>query len=244
MNFAGAGSLPGGVYDDLISISGSGKITGSASCKAFHCSGAGAVDGDLVCQEEYRCSGAGKVHGSLQAKTMHVSGSCKCDGTVTVIETLQASGAFHAGTTSAGEFHGSGATTIDGDLSAETIRISGAIHCTGLLNGDSVDIRFGGNSQADNIGGSNIRIAPGESRVNGISGFFRRMFGAEERTLTFDVAGSVEGDEIYLEHVSAASVSGRVVTIGPGCNIGKLFYIESAEVSPDASVGYTEQLPG
>ncbi|MBO4398661.1 MAG: polymer-forming cytoskeletal protein [Lachnospiraceae bacterium] len=244
MNIAGAGSLPGGVYDDLISISGSGKITGSASCKAFHCSGAGSVEGDLMCQEEFRCSGSGKVRGSIQAMTMNVSGAFACEGTVTVSEELRVSGAFRAGRTSAGEFRGSGATTVNGDLSAETIRISGAVHCKGLLNGDTIDIRYGGDSEADNVGGSNIRIVPGESRVNGISGFFRRMFGGEDRAFTFDVPGSIEGDEVYLEHVSAASVTGRIVTIGPGCDIGKLFYIENATVSPDAAVGSTEQLPG
>ncbi|MBO4325237.1 MAG: hypothetical protein J5845_07590 [Lachnospiraceae bacterium] len=241
MNIAGSGSLPGGVYDDRISISGSGKITGSASCSAFHSSGSGSVDGDLLCQKEFRSSGSCRVNGSLQAESVSSSGSFKCGGAIHAVETVKASGSFHAGgSTACGDFHTSGSATVEGDLSADSIKCSGKIYCTGLMSADTIDIRFGGRSGAGNIGGSSIRIVR-----EGSGGVITRLISAlGSKDGVFDVPGSIEGDEIYLENVAAASVTGRVVKIGPGCDIGQVFYIESAEISPNASVGQSEQLMG
>ena len=239
MNIAGAGALPGGVYDDSIHISGSGKITGNASCTDFHCSGAGRIEGDLMCQNEFHCSGSCKVMGALLAASVSASGSLACDSTVTVKGQLKVSGSFHAGgTVVAGEFRSSGASTTDGDISADLIKASGKIVCRGLMNGDTIDIRFDGDSGADCVGGRNIQIRRGDFSGGAISGLFRKMFGKSDGNFT--VTGSIEGDEIYLENVSAETVTGRVVTIGPGCNIGKVFYNETAGISTDAVVGDSE----
>ncbi|MBO4697602.1 MAG: polymer-forming cytoskeletal protein [Lachnospiraceae bacterium] len=241
MRIAGSGSLPGGIYDDDISISGSGKITGSASCVNFHSSGSGSVDGDLMCQKDFHSSGSARVNGSLQAESISSSGSFKSDGPVSALETVKASGSFHAGGSAAcSEFRTSGSAVVDGDLSADAIKCTGRISCSGLMSADTIDIRFGGRSGAGNIGGSSIRIVR-----EGSGGVITRLISAlGSKDGVFDVPGSIEGDEIYLENVAAASVTGRVVKIGPGCDIGQLFYIESAEISPNASVGQSEQIVG
>ncbi|MCR5477749.1 MAG: hypothetical protein K6E92_09050 [Lachnospiraceae bacterium] len=46
---------------------------------------------------------------------------------------------------------------------------------------------------------------------------------------------------IDLEHVTAESVVGREVKIGPGCRIGRVLYTESANISPEAEVGQQEK---
>ncbi len=242
MNISGSGALPGGVYDDSIHISGSGKITGNASCTEFHCSGSGRIEGDLMCQNDFRCSGACKVMGALLADSVTISGSCACESTVTVKHAMMVSGAFRSGSVVAGEFRSSGAATVNGDISADLIKSSGRIVCNGLMNGDSIDIRFGGDSSADSVGGSSIQIQPGNSAGGFIRTVVRKLFDKEAGC--FKVAGSIEGDEIYLEGVTAETVTGRVVTIGPGCSIGKVFYNEAADISPDANVGAVEQILG
>lgn len=241
MNISGAGSLPGGVYDDSIHISGSGKITGTVSCTSFHSSGSGKVDGDIFCSEALHSSGSCRIEGSVQAESVSSSGSFHSGGTVSSPGTVRASGSFHSKSVNVAEFHTSGSANVEGDISAEEVKISGGIKCSGLLNAENIHIRFGGNSGAGNIGGSSIKIVRGDSF--NIGGFFSRIFGGKD-TGRFDVPGSIEGDEIYLEYVGAASVTGRVVKIGPGCDIGQVSYIESVEISDEASVGSTEQLNG
>ena len=56
------------------------------------------------------------------------------------------------------------------------------------------------------------------------------------------VKTSIEGDEIALEGVIAPRVSGRVVAIGAGCEIDLVQYSEQVEISPEATVGKTEQI--
>lgn len=239
MNIAGAGSLPGGVYDDKISISGSGKITGTVSCTSFHSSGSGKVDGDLFCSEEFHSSGSCKIEGSVQAESVSTSGSFHAAGTVSTPGTIHSSGSFHSKGVTASELRSSGSIVAEGDISAEEVKASGRLSCTGLLNAENIHIRFGGNSGAGSVGGSSIKIVRGDNM--NIGGFFSRLFGAKDVN-RFDVPGSIEGDEIELNHVGAASVTGRVVKIGPGCDIGQVFYIDSIEISDDASVGSTERL--
>lgn len=55
------------------------------------------------------------------------------------------------------------------------------------------------------------------------------------------IAKMIEGDVLDLEYTNAEVVSGGVVKIGPGCNIGRVEYLSELTVHPDATVGKVEK---
>ena len=231
MKIAGSGSLPGGDYNEEINISGSGRITGNVSCTGMNIAGSGRVDGNLACNGELHISGSGKIAGAVRAGCIHTSGSASIDGPASVNEEIHISGSMHSGPVRCTLLRVSGSAKADGDVSAEEVVIRGAIHAAGLINAEKIDMELGGNSDADSIGGSTIEV---RSRAASRNLFARIFSGGAFSTLT--VANSIEGDLISLENTVAASVTGRIVKIGPNCRIGQVYYSEGVEISPEASV--------
>lgn len=154
--FSGAGTIPGGEYEK-VRVSGSAKLAGDVRCSSFSASGALGGSGSID------CSGA-----------VHVSGSTSVDGPISVSE-LRASGAFKCRGLRGGQLHTAGAVRVDGDMEADSIRIAGGVNCSGLISADDVEIQINSNCHAQSIGGSNIRILPG----NGIGNGFR-FFGLKK----------------------------------------------------------------
>ena len=239
MNIAGSGSLPGGDYNEPIHISGSGKITGSVSCTELHIAGSGKVEGDLACGSELKISGSGKIAGSVHANGIAVAGSGSIGGQAVADGEVRIAGSLHSGPVRCTTLKISGTLHAQGDVSAEEAIIRGSIHAAGLINAEKVEITLGGDSDADSIGGSTITVSPRE----GNKGFFARLFtGGGYGTLT--VANSIEGDIITLENTNDASVTGRIVKIGPNCRIGQVYYTEGIEISPESNVDRYDMING
>ena len=236
MRIAGSGSLPGGDYNEDIAISGSGKITGNASCTGFSIAGSGKVQGDLVCRGKFAIAGSGKVEGNLTAETAAVSGSGAIGGASNVSGDFRVSGACRTGAVKCGKFIISGAVNTDGDVSAEEATIRGSIDCSGLINAEIVDAEISGDSFADSIGGGTITIRDRK----GAQGFFSRLLSHRARN-RFTVANNIEGDVITLENVTADTVIGRDVTIGPGCKVRHVVYTNHIEISAEADVELYEE---
>lgn len=238
MNIAGSGSIPGGVYQDSIHISGSGRVTGDVSCIDFKVSGSGRVSGKLQASGSVGVSGSGNVDGDLETGSLHTAGAFNCDGCITVKGDAVISGAMSCQSLTATEIQMSGGCSVDGDMTAEIARIHGSIKSEGLLNAEDIEIKFAPSSEFGSIGGSKITIEPSRDEVK--RGLFRRLFSSKNHPGNFLVKDSIEGDEISLKYVTAPTVSGRVVTVGPGCIIEKLEYTESCDISPDAVVQNAE----
>lgn len=219
--FAGAGTIPGGEYEK-VSVSGSAKLAGDVKCASFSASGALGGSGSVNCSGEMHLSGSASIDGPICARLLKASGSFRCKSIL-----------------SSGEIRCSGATGVDGDIEAELLRIAGSISCSGLLNAETIEIRMDGRSRAGSIGGSSIDIRLGSSSGNTILIIFGK---SSKHTASLEVSESIEGDDIYLEWVSAPKVTGRRVVIGPGCSIGLVQYSESADISPDAVVDCVEQV--
>ena len=231
MNIAGSGSLPGGEYNDAINISGSGKIMGNVSCTEFTASGSGTVNGDLRCQGNVKISGSGSIKGNLDAMEVSISGSGKVQGEL-ACEKCSVSGMAHAGSFMTNSLPSSGMLSSDGDITAEDAVFHGAVSAGGLINAEKLEIVFDANSKAASVGGSSIRI-----RRKGIAAsLFSRLIGRKSFA-RMQVEESIEGDVIDVEYVTADSVVGKSVKIGPGCKIGTVIYAETVEVSPEAEVG-------
>ena len=209
--FSGAGTIPAGEYDN-VKVSGSATLAGDVRCASLSVSGAFGGQGSITC--------SGNVH---------VSGSTSIDGPVSAGE-LKASGAFKCKGLRGRDLRIAGSSRVDGDIEGDSIHVAGSVKCSGLLSADYIEIRIEGTCSAGSIGGSEIHICP-----SSLSGGLSRFFGRRE-SATMSVAESVEGDNIYLENVSVPSVTGRKVTIGPGCRISRVQYSETAEISPDALV--------
>ena len=217
--FSGAGSIPGGEYEK-VRVSGAAKLAGEVRCSSFSSSGALSGSGSIVCSGAVHTSGAAGIDGSVSAAELKTSGAFKCKGLRG--KALQVSGSVR----------------VDGDMEADSLRIAGAVNCSGLISADELEIQINGSSHAQSIGGSNIRILPG----NGIGNGFHQFGIKKAVSQSMHVAESIEGDEIYLENVSCPVVTGGRVTIGPGCSIGSVQYSQSAEISPDSRVDDCRQI--
>ena len=230
MNIAGNGSLPGGEYQEEIQIHGSGTITGNVSCTDFGISGSGTVEGDLRCSGLMKISGSGKVKGNLEAEEVNVSGGGTIDGAVRC-KKATVSGSMQTAAVAANEIHVSGLIETKEDISAEDVVIHGGVKAGGLINAERLEVIFDGSSHANSIGGSLIRIR----RKGVIASIFQRLFGKGDIGV-FSVNGSIEGDEIDLEYVTAESVTGKNVKIGPGCRIGRVVFSGAYQCSEESEV--------
>lgn len=238
LRISGSSTMPGGEYGE-VRISGAGKVQGALRCDTLHSSGAAKVLGDVDCTADTRCSGALKVEGLLRCGSLYSDGSthctrldCACDvqasGSLVVEEQLDAallhsSGALQAGGIRCGDLESSGSLKVGGDVEAEQAHISGAVHIPGLLNAETVNIDAGGGVEIGSIGGSSIRILPAQG--HGWSIFRRGTTGTAQ-------IGTIEGDDIELDHVQAQVVRGRRVRIGENCRIDRVEYSESLDAAP------------
>ena len=224
VHISGAGAVAGGEYKN-ISISGAGKVTSDVRCRKFEVSGSGHVAGSVECTGEFKIAGSVQVDGDVKCGSCDLAGaanvkSIEADGKVSF------AGAANVKSIEAdGEVSLAGAFKADGNVSGEKVTIAGAANINGLINGDEIRITFNSDGvKANEIGGGIIKIAPKEVR-----GFFKKRIKPAE-------IGTIEGDEISLELVKADVVRGANVTIGDGCEIGKVEYSESIEISENAHV--------
>ncbi len=245
MKVSGSGHIMAGEYDN-IHVSGASKVQGPIRCKSFHCSGSSRCEGSLEASEGVHISGSSHFHGNIQANSIHISGSSSIDGRCIAKEEAQMSGGFRcSGDLKANRLRLSGSAHA-ANIEAEEVSISGKVICPGLLNAEKTTIKLhGATSQIGNIGGSVIHIGQDckddyEIHINLFFFQYKSKKSKEPGKLT--VAEAIEGDEIILDHVTAKTVVGRVITIGPGCHIDSLQYSESVEIDPDAHVGRKERI--
>ncbi len=231
VSIAGAGKIEGGVYE-RVKISGSGKVAGDVEAEEFKGAGAVTVEGALKARK-FEVSGAFKAEGSLEVEEGEAAGSFKVEGPVSARE-LRISGAAKCGPIRGGYIRINGALKTKGHIEADTLRLSGAFKVEGLLSADRVEIVLEDHSKARELGGEVIQVRRGAA-FGGLLSTLGRLLGTHGRG-TLEVE-SVEGDELDLEWVRAEVVRGRVVKLGPGCRVGRVEYLESLEVSPEAEVG-------
>ena len=237
MRISGSGKIPAGEYGK-ISISGSGQLVGHVRCASFSASGSG-KGASIECGESLKVSGSVSFEEDIKAGQIGVSGAFHCGGDVKVQEGFSCSGSAKCKKNVAcNNLSVSGALHVGGDIEAEQVNVNGNICCGGLLNGESVRIKYHKHMNIGSIGGSKIVIFPEEKKsfFNRLPLFSSLVAGDAE------VTSSIEGDEIALEGVTCPRVTGRVVAIGANCSIELVQYSETVEISPDAKVGRTEKI--
>ncbi len=226
MKISGSGKIAAGEYNEEIHVSGSGHIGGAVRCTELICSGSVKADSDLDVTGDISAAGSFSVHGNVCAgEQCKMSGSVKIDGDVKT-NTL----------------NNAGSVKIGGGIEAETVKVHGYLNCGGLLNAEDVEIKFKEDGHAAAVGGGKIIICrTGKQQKYTIRlPLFKRIAVAQSYGM-FTVDESIEGDTVTVEYVSANTVTGRVVAIGEGCEIGTVRYSEEVEISPDAKVKCVEK---
>lgn len=222
MSISGAGRIAPGEYEN-IRISGSGKLCGLIRCVSLHT--AGACKGEsLDCSGQTKAAGSCSFSGDVFSNKLQCSGSFSCGGNLRTNSLSICGGA-----------------SVKGDITTETATIIGAIKCKGLLNAETIRIKSDGFCHIGSIGGSNVQIRPENSssillRMPLLARLFRKKW------QTIQIENHIEADVIEILNVSAPRVSGRIVSIGEGCQIDLVQYSETVEISPKANVGRTEKI--
>lgn len=192
------------------------KITGEA-----------VLAGDTECRH-LACMGNIAVKGHLRADTVKLTGECRVEGSLRAGR-MQAVGDIRV----AGAVHGdqlkwTGSVRVQGDCDAEALLVSGAIEADGLVNAEDVQIRMHGPCRAAEVGGSTITVK--RSRAVAVKSLFM------PKGIVMMTADLIEGDTVILEHTRAAVVRGNRVTLGTGCEIGRVEYRDTLEAGSNALV--------
>ncbi|MFF2482324.1 hypothetical protein [Paenibacillus sp. NPDC058071] len=216
LTISGIASTRGGSFN-RVKIDGIGRVEGDIECSAFSSNGKMTVNGS-VRTKITDMNGIGSLKGGLYTEKLDINGKVNVGGDL-VSE----------------ELHLSGMLTVQGDCEAESFQAEGRL-AFGSLNAGHISIKLQGPSRINEIGGETIQIRKH-------SGKFAKLLKAlplpAVNRLT---AGVIEGDEIYLENTKADIVRGSQVTIGEGCEIGRVEYKTNCHQHKDAIVGNREQL--
>lgn len=240
MKISGSGQVAPGEYEN-IKISGSGRLQGNVRCENFYTSGSSKGE-TIECRGEFKISGSSSFSGDVKAGKVSVSGSFACGGSMTADDKISVSGSMKCQQSiKCDSLSASGSNSVAGDVEAELVKVSGVLNCGGLLNAEDITIKFDRGMEIGSIGGSKIviyRERSGKSviRLPLLSSFIKNSGNS------VCVKGAIEGDSIALEHVTAPRVTGRVVAIGEGCEIGLVQYSDEIEISDKAIVGRTEKV--
>ncbi|MBQ8496515.1 MAG: polymer-forming cytoskeletal protein [Clostridia bacterium] len=238
MKILGSGKIASGEYEK-IAISGSGKLSGLVRCTGFYVSGSASGE-SLECADECKIAGSCKFSRDVKAKTLVISGSLSCGDINAENEVRVAGSAKCEGSLKCASLTIAGTVSVSGDAEAETVKLDGVLNCAGLLNAEEISIKFEKNMTIGSIGGSKIVILrKNPAKQTARLPLFSSLSNWEGNVL---VKNAIEGDEIALENVIAESVSGRIVAIGDGCEIGLVQYSDRFEISPNAKVGRIEHL--
>lgn len=208
------------------------KMTGTATStggKFRHVKlmGESVLEGDVDC---FKLSNTGEivVNGSLRSGELRVTGECEVKGSLAAL-TVRGRGELKISLGVRGEnIKFAGNIEVGGDCEAGTLELDGAFGVSGLLSADWLEVKMYGPCRAREIGGTTLRVK--RSRATMLLIMFKSIGHA---VLTAD---QIEGDKVELEHTVATVVRGNNVSIGPGCEIGRVEYRDSLDIHKSATV--------
>lgn len=225
VKIAGDGALNGGTYG-AVTVNGAGSINGDVDCTSFRVNGAGTLNGKLLAKD-VTVNGTATFKGEVQSSAFNVNGDASIREGAGISQLKVKGNMSVGGGLAAHDVDVRGLLNVAGDCETETFTGEGAFTVGGMLNAGTLDVRIYGPCKAREIGGERIIV----NAPRGIAQFF--TFFAEKR-LTVDV---IEGDEISLENVTAKVVRGGKVTIGEGCDIETVEYVDEFYRGAAARVG-------
>ena len=231
VNVAGSARIGGGKYAG-IRCAGSAHIGADVEAQSIHCAGSLHAEGS-VAGEEVRVSGSAHIGSNLDVGEGNISGSLKVGGGATIRHEAKVSGSVHIAGKLVGEkFRCSGSLHVDEEIALESLAVSGAIECPGMVTADSIRLAVGGwTSHIGELAGSLIEVEEGHGRAGA---FWQKMFGEPSGRV---VVQEISGDQVRLICTTSKLVRGDEVTIGRGCRIDRVEYRKSLNVDADGFVG-------
>lgn len=248
LKLSGAGIADGGFYNE-VKLSGGCKINGDMDCNFMKTSGSCNVKGNITAKqiltsgsfnqtgntdtEIFKSSGSSKIDGNLKGDEITISGGGNVCGDISVSK-LNISGGFKTGGKILGkEINLSGGIKIEKDCEADKFFSKGSFNIGGTLNADEINIIIYDHCSAEEIVGQNIDIRYSSDISSSIFHIIKGMFSNSSGGLTVQ---TIEGDNIYIENTTAKIVRGNKITIGDNCNIEKVEYKDSLDVTGNSQI--------
>lgn len=238
------GSFEPGEYDN-VEINGVGKCSGPFSAKVLEVNGVlevqgavrtdkGEINGDLECAGrldagELEINGAVKVSGAAGVEGLTVDGAITVEGDKLECGQVECDGAIKVnGGMTASAIEVDGALNAKGDVSADSIDVDGWLKTEGQVSADRIHVE--GAISAAEIVGDEVLIWNQTRGFTGLGftvtvGGRKFSFGSDSGRGHSDKVskiGLIEATTIALKGVTAQTVNGTDVTIGPGCVIESL----------------------
>ncbi|MDU4695549.1 MAG: hypothetical protein E6Y08_07020 [Paenibacillus sp.] len=227
LKIVGNGTSNGGIFNK-VKVVGEGEINGDVDCLTLNCTGTLEVDGGLRI-EVLKATGTIAVTGPMSGEELNLTGNLSVRSGLKAGK-ARLNGEIRIEGGIAGEDIGLfGSCELTGNCQAERLRIKGALQTQGTINAEQVELAMFGRSQAGEIVGGQIRIAPHPTWK---WGSLFKSWGTPELQATV-----IEGDVIRLENTVADIVRGGDVSIGPGCRIRLVEYTKHYHQDPNAEVG-------
>jgi cytoskeletal protein CcmA (bactofilin family) len=215
LKLIGTTSSSGGRFQN-VRVTGEALLTGDTDCRKLFCVGNMDIQGSLRA-DTVRLTGNGKIKGNLRASQLVAIGEVDVSGGIRA-DRLKVTGGLR----------------IVGNCEAESLELSGALSVGGLLNAERLTVKIHGPCRAQEIGGGTVTVR--RSRAVALKKMFGHWTSAE---LTTDL---IEGDTVYLEYTRAEVVRGNHVTLGPGCDIGRVEYRGVLKIGKNTTVKEKVQL--
>ncbi|OEF97157.1 hypothetical protein [Desulfuribacillus alkaliarsenatis] len=220
LHLTGDGTAAGGHYNK-VKIIGEAIINGDVDCISLKTTGTCEVQGSLKTTKA-KITGTTRIKGDLHAEKLKIVGDIDVDNNANVKE-LDIKGEIRiSGNATVENANILGLLDIKGDCNTETFKVKGPFQVGGLLNAGEIDLELHSTCNVKEIGGGTIRIKRGTDMI--LKKMIKLLFMPKDFYQGRLVTDSIEGDDIYIEHVKAKVVRGTNIEIGPGCEIDLLEY--------------------
>jgi cytoskeletal protein CcmA (bactofilin family) len=176
--------------------------------------------------DKVKVIGQGNVSGDVSALETKVTGECRVIGKA-ALNQLKVTGKLTIdGELSSNEMDVTGELNVGSSMKANSVRMRGFLNSAGNVELERMNVKGGFDIPGLlNVGDLQVNLQIAPSRAGEIGGetikVKSRSFFSKSYTLE---AGTIEGDNIYLEHTTAKMVRGNHVEIGPGCHIETVEY--------------------
>lgn len=223
-----------------IRIEGIGTIVGGEYCN-INIDGIGKCEGDLIAQT-IDIDGKFNCNGSVKADTITCDGLTRCNGNI-ITQNIDIDGKFNGvGSLTTEILNCDGMAEFDSNIIAKTVLVNGLLS---VKNGTKIEadqincdgcIRIDGQISADVImanGFVNAKEIVGDSITikSRYRSFIKLFF-----TKSISEIDLIEATTVQISGVSARSVNGQNVLIGPRCNIKNLDCSGTLSIHPTATI--------
>ena len=178
--------------------------------------------------DKVKIEGVVSINSDITCGDMSVEGVCRVRGGITCGTAKIAGTATVYGPMAAESIALQGMLKISGDLSCDSLNADGTLDVEGVLSADDIEILMSSGCGIREVCGHSLKLRRRSSSV------FMSIFKARRNGFK---ANSIECDVVDIEHAKVGSISADRVVLGDGCEIDRVEYISSADISPKARIG-------